>query len=190
MPVGTLVVPNESDVRFGIGYGADGTEFTGTLGAFVPPGSAGGNAGAVLLSLLQQQNFDGISGTDVVARKLPRVGEQLAPQPPCCILARAENAGSWEPISTEGVVERIHAFDIVFVKAGNLDMSEDDQVQTWVQQAEEAIGGDAGQSAVNIAEPKVFWMELQTWPAYDRGALAQNYSYAGVTVLVHVAKRR
>jgi len=28
---GTFVVPAESDVRFGVGYGEDGTEFTGTL---------------------------------------------------------------------------------------------------------------------------------------------------------------
>ena len=30
MPVGTLVLPNPSDVRAGVQYGADGTEFTGT----------------------------------------------------------------------------------------------------------------------------------------------------------------
>jgi len=35
MPTGTLVIPDESDVRRGTQYGADGTEFTGTL--YVPP---------------------------------------------------------------------------------------------------------------------------------------------------------
>lgn len=38
MPVGTLVLPNPSDVRYGVQYGANGTEFTGTLyPPFVPP---------------------------------------------------------------------------------------------------------------------------------------------------------
>lgn len=31
MPTGTLLVPNPQDVRFGVTYGADGTEFTGQL---------------------------------------------------------------------------------------------------------------------------------------------------------------
>lgn len=31
MPTGTLVVPSPSDVRLGVQYGADGTEYTGTL---------------------------------------------------------------------------------------------------------------------------------------------------------------
>lgn len=31
MPIGTLVLPNPADVRVGVQYGADGTEYTGTL---------------------------------------------------------------------------------------------------------------------------------------------------------------
>ncbi len=40
MPVGTLVLPSESDVRSGILYGADGTEFIGTLSVPVSGGGA------------------------------------------------------------------------------------------------------------------------------------------------------
>lgn len=47
--LGTLVVPVAGDVRSGTGYGALGTEFTGTLS---PSGTAGSGADTVTLRIL------------------------------------------------------------------------------------------------------------------------------------------
>lgn len=52
MPVGTLVLPDPSDVRLGVGYGADGTEFVGTLYA---PTTAQANSLLARLKLMVAQ---------------------------------------------------------------------------------------------------------------------------------------
>ncbi len=57
--IGVLSIPGESNVRRGVGYGANGTELTGTL--FVPAGNGSGSTGpgadiqAALVAFLQSR---------------------------------------------------------------------------------------------------------------------------------------
>jgi hypothetical protein len=71
--IGTLALPTEAQVQSGVGYGAGGTEFTGTLTTggggdqwatdLVAGGYTGDEAGAVLLAILAKANL--ITGSDM-----------------------------------------------------------------------------------------------------------------------------
>lgn len=62
--VGTLEIPDESDVRRGVQYGADGTEYTGTL--YVPPDPPTGGVSLLgsLIAIVRQ--IRSTVGMDVV----------------------------------------------------------------------------------------------------------------------------
>jgi hypothetical protein len=64
--VGTFYAPVESDVRLGIHYGADGTEFTGTLGtawAATPLASDRATQAEIMLAIVQRlrERVDGLT---------------------------------------------------------------------------------------------------------------------------------
>lgn len=89
MPVGTLVIPAPADVRYPVMYGADGTEYTGTLEA--PPSlSAVGSGNADRLLELVRRRLDPEMGGALPAGWWVRARKDSQPlaadQYPACLV--------------------------------------------------------------------------------------------------------
>ncbi len=141
---------------------------------------------SALLSQLQAVTYPGIAAGNVVAAKLPRVGEQLQPQAPCLILAAGEEREGRDHADTEGGAWRVAPFEVAAVKGTAGDFASDPELEGWRDQAFSACDGQAAEAAVMAAvtSAKAWRVEVSPGQLYDRAALNQQYAYSSFVVRV------
>ncbi len=138
-------------------------------------------------SLIQGLDLSGLSDANVKVRKLPKVGESIDTLP-CVLVSPGDSPEDVERLSFEddsGVSVRYPA-DIVIVAAGNRDFSSNlDLYAGWRQSIRRLFQDDALDGV-----DRVFRVDIEPKPLYDRGLLNQNYDYLGMSVWVTVAEQR
>lgn len=187
---GTADYPAQTDVRDGTVY-----DFGAMIGSLqvvivtgdptsVATGSVGGDIEGALLAQLQNVIFAGIDPANVVARKLPHVGENLGINPPCLLLAAAAKPEARDAADTEGNADSVYPFEVAIVKGTQRSMASDPEVRKWRLQAMHAVESDAAWQAVKALVPSVWEIEIDPDPLFDRGSLSDQYAYSSFTVRV------
>ncbi len=134
-----------------------------------------------LQSMLRSAALDGITSASIKIRSLPKSGETLDATP--LIVISAVGTIDSAPFSMEGRIQRIYRRQVTVIDAMEGDYaSRQDQHATWLELATQTIQKEPDGSLRSKLSgvPSVWLIMVERVDTFDRGKLAEDYSYQGI----------
>lgn len=130
-----------------------------------------------------------LSGASTAIRMLPKAEETIDTLPLIAIAPGDPERVTQETFEDESGVNVVYSVDVVTIAASNRDFVTNlDRYLNWRQQVRRLF--QSNELTGQLVGGKVWKIEIEPDPAFDRAALNRNYVYSGMTLRIHVVEQR